>query len=339
MASDQGVALGYTGPATAADFAMSPIFKAMPVEQNSSAPEGFAPYLAGGTALGCKVDADRKNSYKTLAYVVPSAAGLAGGIFRLPNSFVTPIVGGRNVVYMTTLLLCVPCVWMALALSNPNVAYLQITIAAMTSGVGGGAFASSMANISPFFPKRQQGYGLGMNGGLGNLGVSLCQLFLPILFVTGESWNSIGGTWISNGGWFLFPCCLTAATIAFFFMNNMPKETHPVPDGFFQMFRNYASFQARLLPRHLSCRTPRTAFTRPRCLYPLAPLPGSRLHHLSHPRCHDLRHAQPHPAGGRHPDHHRHHRRRVDHRAHLHVLPHPQGEISRDQQRLVEERD
>ena len=244
MASPQGVALGYTGPATAADFAMSPIFKAMPVEQNSSAPEGFAPYLAGGAALGCKVDADRKNSYKTLAYVVPSAAGLAGGIFRLPNSFVTPIVGGRNVVYMTTLLLCVPCVWMALALSNPNVAYLQITIAAMTSGVGGGAFASSMANISPFFPKRQQGYGLGMNGGLGNLGVSLCQLFLPILFVTGESWNSIGGTWISNGGWFLFPCCLAAATIAFFFMNNMPKSVHPVPDGFLQMFGRYAALQA-----------------------------------------------------------------------------------------------
>ena len=87
-----------------------------------------------------------------------------------------------------------------------------------------------------------------------------------------------------------------------------------MPDGFFQMFRNYASFQARLLPRHLSCRTPRTAYTRPRCLYPLAPLPGSRLHHLRHRRRHDLRHAQPHPAGGRHPDHHRHHRRRVDHR-------------------------
>merc|ERR1719460_3005713 len=99
---------------------------------------------------------------------------------------------------------------MALALSNPNVAYLQITIAAMTSGVGGGAFASSMANISPFFPKRQQGYGLGMNGGLGNLGVSLCQLFLPILFVTGTG-DGIGGTFISNGGWFLFPICIASA--------------------------------------------------------------------------------------------------------------------------------
>ena len=95
---------------------------------------------------------------------------------------------------MTTLLLCVPCVWMALALSNPNVAYLQITIAAMTSGVGGGAFASSMANISPFFPKRQQGYGLGMNGGLGNLGVSVCQLILPLLFMHGSHETARGAS-------------------------------------------------------------------------------------------------------------------------------------------------
>ena len=71
----------------------------------------------------------------------------------------------------------------------------------MFSGVGGGAFASSMANISPFYQKKHQGYALGMNGGLGNLGVSLCQLILPLLFVHGDAASMIGGTMISNGGW------------------------------------------------------------------------------------------------------------------------------------------
>ncbi len=42
-------------------------------------------------------------------------------------------------------------------------------------------FASSMGNISFFFPKAKQGSALGINGGLGNLGVSVMQLVSPIL--------------------------------------------------------------------------------------------------------------------------------------------------------------
>ena len=47
-----------------------------------------------------------------------------------------------------------------------------------------------------------------MNAGLGNLGVSLCQLFLPLLFLLGDAHNEIGGTWTSNGGMFLAPLCV-----------------------------------------------------------------------------------------------------------------------------------
>jgi len=50
---------------------------------------------------------------------------------------------------------------------------------AILSGVGGGAFASSMSNISFFFPKRMQGLSLGLNAGLGNVGVSVMQVLLP----------------------------------------------------------------------------------------------------------------------------------------------------------------
>lgn len=203
---------------------------------NASLPQGFN----ATPKARCLVNPERRLSYKALLYVIPSAAGLAGGVFRLCNSFMVPVVGGRNVVYFTSILLAIPCAWMAIALSSPDTGYLQVTIAAMMSGVGGGSFASSMNNISPFFPKRQQGYGLGMNGGLGNLGVSLCQFVLPVLFAASAN---VGGYSISFGGWFLCPLCLVGALIAFLWMNNMPKRVHAIPDNFFEMFFRYISLQ------------------------------------------------------------------------------------------------
>jgi NNP family nitrate/nitrite transporter-like MFS transporter len=50
---------------------------------------------------------------------------------------------------------------------------------ALLSGIGGGNFACSMANISTFFPKRLQGTALGLNAGLGNFGVTTMQLLIP----------------------------------------------------------------------------------------------------------------------------------------------------------------
>ena len=76
-------------------------------------------------------------------------------------SFIVPLVGGRNVKYFTSILLAIPCFWMAIALNSPDVSCLTVVFCAMFSGVGGGAFASSMANINPFFPKRRAGYTLG----------------------------------------------------------------------------------------------------------------------------------------------------------------------------------
>jgi len=66
-------------------------------------------------------------------------------------------------------------------LSKEKTSFATLVVAAMFSGVGGGAFASSMSNISFFFPKAQQGLGLGLNAGIGNLGVSLSQVFCPMM--------------------------------------------------------------------------------------------------------------------------------------------------------------
>ena len=107
-----------------------------------------------------------------LLFTLPAVAGLAGATLRIPNSFMIAICGGRNVKFMTTLLLMLPASGAGIALQNPDTPFLSLIILAALSGVGGGAFASSMSNISFFFPKRMQGLSLGLNAGLGNLGVS-----------------------------------------------------------------------------------------------------------------------------------------------------------------------
>ena len=126
---------------------------------------------------------------------------------------------------MTSIGLAIPCLWGGIALMSADVYAIVIVFAAMMSGVGGGAFASSMANINPFYPRRRAGYALGMNGGLGNLGVSLCQLLLAnVLMVYGASSSAVGGLWVANGPWFLFPAraplpCSSAP----------PLLSHPAP--------------------------------------------------------------------------------------------------------------
>ena len=115
----------------------------------------------------------------TQLYTLPAIAGLAGATLRIPNSFAIAISGGRNVIAVTTALLIVPAAGVGIALQNPATSYLTFAILASLSGIGGGAFASSMSNISFFFPKRMQGLSLGLNAGLGNVGVSILQVVLP----------------------------------------------------------------------------------------------------------------------------------------------------------------
>ena len=83
-------------------------------------------------------------------------------------------------MFNTSILLCIPMIIAAIGLQNPNCPFNVLILAALLSGVGGGSFASSMSNINFFYPRTKQGYALGMNGGLGNLGVSLSQLVAPV---------------------------------------------------------------------------------------------------------------------------------------------------------------
>ena len=172
------------------------------------------------------------DKYRALMFTLPAVAGLAGATLRIPNSFMIAICGGRNVKFMTTLLLLIPAVGAGLALQNPDTPFVTLVILAALSGVGGGAFASSMSNISFFFPKKVQGLSLGLNAGLGNAGVSVMQFLLPWV-VTFGAFGALGGEgydvgdktmWIQNAGLVWVPILLFFAVFAFFGMDNLPQH-------------------------------------------------------------------------------------------------------------------
>ena len=169
-------------------------------------------------------------------YTLPAIAGLAGATLRIPNSFMIAISGGRNVIAVTTALLVLPAAGVGIALQNPDTGYTTYAVLAAMSGLGGGAFASSMSNISFFFPKRMQGLSLGLNAGLGNVGVSIMQVLLPWVTTFGL-FGALGGEgtavpadpaggmlWIQNSGLVWVPVLLLFVVLAFVFMNNLPQH-------------------------------------------------------------------------------------------------------------------
>lgn len=118
-------------------------------------------------------------------FTLTAIAGLSGASLRIPATFFIRIAGGRNTIFFTTALLMIPALGTGLALQNPDTPLWQYQILALLSGIGGGNFAASMSNISFFFPKKVQGYSLGMNAGLGNFGVTTMQIVIPLVMTFG----------------------------------------------------------------------------------------------------------------------------------------------------------
>ena len=183
-----------------------------------------------------------EGSYRALLFTLPAVAGLSGATLRIPNSFMIAICGGRNVKFMTTLLLILPALGAGIALQDHTTPFYVLVILAALSGVGGGAFASSMSNISFFYPKRMQGLALGLNAGLGNLGVSVMQFLIPWVITFGL-FGAMGGEaysytvkgqtaqmWVQNAGLVWVPILATLMVLAFLLMNNLPfHKCGPTP--------------------------------------------------------------------------------------------------------------
>jgi NNP family nitrate/nitrite transporter-like MFS transporter len=179
-----------------------------------------------------------KNDVQPLYWNLTAIAGLAGATLRLPSSFLISLSGGRNVIFITTALMLIPAVGTGIALSDINTSYGFFAVMALLSGFGGGNFASSMNNISFFFPKKKQGYALGMNAGIGNLGVGIMQALIPVV----ATFAIFGGTagaiatakgapfeGLQNGAWVWVPLIAIFSIAAFFGMNNVSTATPSMP--------------------------------------------------------------------------------------------------------------
>lgn len=183
--------------------------------------------------------AEKLKEINSLYYTLPAIAGLAGATLRIPNSFLIGIGGGRNVIFITTVLLLIPAIGTGFALQDVSTSYITFAVLAGLSGFGGGNFASSMSNISYFFPKRVQGTSLGLNAGIGNLGVGVMQKVIPLavgffLFsAIDQNGNVVSGealSGIQNAGWVWVPLLSVSAIAAFFGMNNVITGTPNLPN-------------------------------------------------------------------------------------------------------------
>ena len=198
---------------------------------------GFAIWLSWGVItvqmlnLGYPFD-------QSQLFTLSAIAGLTGATLRIPSTFFIRIAGGRNTIFFTTALLMIPAIGTGIALQDRSTPLWVYQMLALLSGLGGGNFASSMSNISYFFPKRVQGASLGLNAGLGNFGVTTMQILVPLVMTAGlfggasmtlinNSGTLIGKipagteTYIHNAGFIWLVFLVPLAFVGWFGLNNI----------------------------------------------------------------------------------------------------------------------
>jgi NNP family nitrate/nitrite transporter-like MFS transporter len=163
-----------------------------------------------------------------------AAPGLSGATLRIFYSFMVPVFGGRRWTAFSTASLLIPAIGIGVAIQDPSTSYATLLVLALLCGFGGGNFASSMANINFFFPKERKGSALGLNAGLGNLGVSAVQFLAPLVVAAGVYGPLAGAPqtivtaagqsvqiWAQNAAYVWVPFIIIASIAAWIGMNDI----------------------------------------------------------------------------------------------------------------------
>lgn len=159
--------------------------------------------------------------------------GLSGGSLRFIHTFLVPIYGTRLTVTVATFLKIFPMLWLGFAVQNPQTPYAHFLAIAFLCGMGGGDFSSYMPSTSMFFPKRLQGTALGIQAGVGNLGVSIVQfvtpwiITFPLLSVFGGSQVFSKGAvqkaiWLQNAAFWYVPYLALAGVACLLLLRSLP---------------------------------------------------------------------------------------------------------------------
>ncbi|MBI5720285.1 MAG: MFS transporter [Burkholderiales bacterium] len=168
---------------------------------------------------------------------------LSGATLRVFYAFAVPVFGGRRWTALATASLLLPALGTGFALQDTTTPYEVLVGLALLCGLGGGNFASSMAHISYFYPRHRAGWALGLNAGLGNLGVSLAQALVPAVIAfsllgafgapTNAALAGAAGTapatpvvpitpiWLQNAGFVWVPLIAASCLAAWFGMNDL----------------------------------------------------------------------------------------------------------------------
>jgi len=161
--------------------------------------------------------------------------GLIGALMRFPYTFAVTTFGGRNWTIFSASVLFIPTIALAYFVTRPDTPFSVMLLVSAAAGLGGGNFASSMANISFFYPDRMKGWALGLNAAGGNIGVSSVQLLTPILMGVGlinlyQATPGPAGLYLQNAGLMWLLPLVIAVLGAVFFMNNLSSARSTFKD-------------------------------------------------------------------------------------------------------------
>ena len=181
-------------------------------------------------------------------YWLTAMPGLAGGLLRMVWMFLPPVLGTRRLVTYTTGLLLVPIIGWSLAVQNPNTPYWVLLVFSFFTGIGGGAFAGFMPSTSYFFPRAKAGTALGIQGGIGNFGVSIVQLATPWIVgfmllggafagiiggpqhLTDETTQEVHKVWYQNAGYAWSSLTVIGTILAWLLLRSVPVGVARVRD-------------------------------------------------------------------------------------------------------------
>ena len=165
-------------------------------------------------------------------FTLAGLPALSGATLRIVYSFVVPIFGGRRWTAFSTATLLIPLIGLGFAVQDPSTPLWQMQMWELLCGFGSANFSSSMSNISFFFPKSEKGTALGINAGLGNLGVSVVQFVVPVVVTMGmfalgadaqvyTKGAEVKNVWVQNAAFFWVPFVAFFAISAWFGMNDI----------------------------------------------------------------------------------------------------------------------
>ncbi|WP_317493248.1 nitrate/nitrite transporter [Haloechinothrix sp. LS1_15] len=149
---------------------------------------------------------------KFLLVLVPT---LVGAVLRLPYSYAVIRWGGRTWTVFSTAILLVPTLLAWYFVQQPGTPMWVFVLIGALTGLGGGCFASSMTNVAHLYPRRHQGWALGLNAGGGNIGVAVVHVVGLLVIAT------VGDTHPAYVAGIYLPVIVLATVLAALFMDNV----------------------------------------------------------------------------------------------------------------------